>query len=69
MLNQDPRIQAAVIFGRGKFQPGVLIDPRNEYKFDPIDEQKLEAFRNLVWYSLFNVLHSTHGQYSHYHNV
>ena len=50
MLNQDPRIQTAVMFGRGKVQPGVLIDPRSEYKFDPIDEEKLEMFRNLVWY-------------------
>lgn len=50
LLNQDPYIAAAVMFGRGKFQPGVLIDPKPEYKFDPNDIAKLEAFRNAVWY-------------------
>lgn len=49
-MNQDPHIAAAVMFGRGKFQPGVLIDPKPEYKFDPNNIAKLEAFRNAVWY-------------------
>ncbi|KAF7795914.1 hypothetical protein EIP86_007081 [Pleurotus ostreatoroseus] len=49
ILNQDPHVQSAVIFGRGRFNAGVLIDPTEQYKFDPTDVAKLAAFRNLVW--------------------
>ncbi|KAI0070731.1 acetyl-CoA synthetase-like protein, partial [Panus rudis PR-1116 ss-1] len=49
MLNQDPHVQAAVMFGRGKFNAGVLIDPRPAYAFDPADEKKLVEFRNMIW--------------------
>ncbi|EKM51198.1 uncharacterized protein PHACADRAFT_103930 [Phanerochaete carnosa HHB-10118-sp] len=49
MLHQDPHIQSAVIFGRGKFNPGVLIDPKLQYKFDVNDEEKLAEFRNAIW--------------------
>jgi hypothetical protein len=37
------------MFGRGKFQNGVLIDPEPEFAFDPKDEAKLETFRGLIW--------------------
>ncbi|KAL6300786.1 hypothetical protein BKA93DRAFT_752423 [Sparassis latifolia] len=44
----DPHIQAALIFGRGRFQNGVLIQPTEP--FDPNDEEKLAAFRlNKIW--------------------
>ncbi|KAI0265422.1 acetyl-CoA synthetase-like protein [Gloeopeniophorella convolvens] len=49
ILAQDPHILSAVMFGRGKFQNGVLIDPKPQFAFDPKDEVKLEAFRNLIW--------------------
>ncbi|KAI0298355.1 acetyl-CoA synthetase-like protein [Multifurca ochricompacta] len=49
ILAQDPHILSAVMFGRGKFQNGVLIDPRPQFAFDPKDEMKLEAFRKLIW--------------------
>ncbi|TFY80855.1 hypothetical protein EWM64_g3157 [Hericium alpestre] len=49
ILCQDPHIHAAVMFGRGKFQNGVLIDPKPQFAFDPTDETKLEAFRNVIW--------------------
>lgn len=48
-MNQDPHVQAAVMFGRGRFYPGVVIDPKPEFRFDPIDEAALSDFRNLIW--------------------
>ncbi|KAA1475309.1 acetyl-CoA synthetase-like protein [Dentipellis sp. KUC8613] len=49
ILCQDPHVLTAVMFGRGKFQNGVLIDPKPQFAFDPTDEKKLEAFRNAIW--------------------
>lgn len=49
ILTQDPHIQSTVMFGRGKFQNGVLIDPKPQFALDPNDEVKLEEFRNLIW--------------------
>lgn len=48
-MNQDPHIQAAVMFGRGKFNAGVIIDPRASFAFDPADQEKLVEFRNKIW--------------------
>ena len=42
-------MHSVVLFGRGKFQIGALVDPKPEYAFDPTDEGKLEKFRNLIW--------------------
>ncbi|KAI0685536.1 acetyl-CoA synthetase-like protein [Cerioporus squamosus] len=47
IISQDPHVQAAVMFGRGRFQNGVIIQPKEP--FDPADEAKLEAFRNQIW--------------------
>lgn len=55
MLNQDPHISSAVMFGRGKFQPGVLIDPKPEFRFESTDHTKLAAFRNAIWCVCHNV--------------
>lgn len=49
ILNQDLHIKCAVIFGRGKFNTGVVIDPAPQYAFDPSDKEKLSEFRNLIW--------------------
>ncbi|SRR5258707_1105758 len=49
ILAQDPHVLSAVMFGRGRFQNGVLIDPKPEFAFDPKDEAKLENFRALIW--------------------
>ncbi|KAF8997173.1 hypothetical protein BDQ17DRAFT_1248888 [Cyathus striatus] len=48
-LLKDPKISSVIMFGRSKFQPGVLILPSPEYIFDPNDEVKLEEYRNLIW--------------------
>ncbi|KAK0243050.1 hypothetical protein EDD85DRAFT_314137 [Armillaria nabsnona] len=49
MLNQDPHVLAAVMFGHGKYQVGVLVEPGPQFSFDPVDESKLAEFRNLIW--------------------
>ncbi|KAJ7697660.1 hypothetical protein B0H17DRAFT_1130264 [Mycena rosella] len=46
ILNQDPHILSCVIFGCGRFQAGVLVDPKPAFKFDPSDTVKLAEFRN-----------------------
>lgn len=40
------------MFGRGRFQAGVLVDPKSNFKFDSSDKVKLADFRNLIWYVL-----------------
>lgn len=52
ILNRDPHVQSAVMFGRGRFNAGVIVDPRPEFKFDPEDAEKLAEFRNLIWPSI-----------------
>lgn len=44
---QDPLVHAAIIFGRGRFQNGVIVQPKQP--FEPNDEAKLEEFRNAIW--------------------
>ncbi|KAI0091717.1 hypothetical protein BDY19DRAFT_904330 [Irpex rosettiformis] len=49
MLIRDTHVQAAVMFGRGRFNAGVLIDPKPAFKFDPANTEKLAEFRNAIW--------------------
>ncbi|KAJ7751462.1 hypothetical protein B0H16DRAFT_1419536 [Mycena metata] len=49
LLNQDPHVLSCVMFGRGRFQAGVLLDPQPAFKFDPADSIKLAEFRNNIW--------------------
>ncbi|KAJ7167454.1 male sterility protein-domain-containing protein, partial [Mycena filopes] len=49
ILNQDTHILSAVMFGRGRFQAGVIVDPKPAYQFGPSDPTKLAEFRNLIW--------------------
>ncbi|KAF9012818.1 acetyl-CoA synthetase-like protein [Hymenopellis radicata] len=45
----DAHVSASVMFGHGKFQAGVVIEPKEPYRFDPSNQGELERFRNLVW--------------------
>lgn len=49
-MNQDSHVRASLMFGRGQFQAGILVDPKPECRFDPTDDQKLAEFRNVIWY-------------------
>ncbi|XP_006463297.1 hypothetical protein AGABI2DRAFT_120116 [Agaricus bisporus var. bisporus H97] len=44
---QDKNIATAIMFGHGRFQNGVLVQPAEP--FDPADETKFIAFKNLIW--------------------
>ncbi|KAI0070275.1 acetyl-CoA synthetase-like protein [Panus rudis PR-1116 ss-1] len=64
ILNQDPYIQAAIIFGRGEYSLGVLVDPPTAHAIDPDDEEKLQEFRDKIWYLSRN-LHSCQASSLH----
>ncbi|KAJ6583069.1 hypothetical protein DFH09DRAFT_978909 [Mycena vulgaris] len=49
ILNQDPHVLSSVMFGRGRFQVGVIVDPKPTFRFDPADSSKLAEFRNQIW--------------------
>ncbi|KAK0461857.1 acetyl-CoA synthetase-like protein [Desarmillaria tabescens] len=55
ILNQDPHVSAAIMFGRGKYQVGILVEPAPQFSFDPVDENKLAEFRNLIWPTVIKV--------------
>ncbi|EKM50250.1 uncharacterized protein PHACADRAFT_33042 [Phanerochaete carnosa HHB-10118-sp] len=44
VLNQGSHIKCAVVFGRGKFNMGVVINPAPEFVFNPADKEKLNEF-------------------------
>ena len=46
---QDPHVRAAVIFGRGRFQNGILIEPKPESSFDVSDSHAAEIFKDSIW--------------------
>ncbi|KAI0712723.1 acetyl-CoA synthetase-like protein [Cerioporus squamosus] len=50
ILLQDPHVHACLMFGRGRFQNGILIQPKEP--FDSNDEAKLEEYRNKIWPSI-----------------
>lgn len=37
------------MFGRGKFNTGVIIEPVLQDRFDSANHEKLSEFRNLIW--------------------
>ncbi|KAI0050801.1 acetyl-CoA synthetase-like protein [Auriscalpium vulgare] len=49
MLVRDPHIAAAIMFGQGRLQNGVLIEPAAAFSFDPDEPGRLAEFRNLIW--------------------
>ncbi|KAI0822423.1 acetyl-CoA synthetase-like protein [Trametes gibbosa] len=52
VVDGDPHIKCSVMFGRGKFQNGILVQPSEEFQFDPSDVKALEEFRNAIWPSV-----------------
>ena len=38
------------MFGRGRFQNGILIEPEEHFAIDPSDTQQLVTFRNMIWW-------------------
>ena len=51
-------VEDAMMFGRGKNEPGVLIELRPEFQIDVTDENAVIKFRNLIWYAYSSTLTS-----------
>ncbi|KIY47791.1 acetyl-CoA synthetase-like protein [Fistulina hepatica ATCC 64428] len=49
ILRGHPMVKDSLIFGRGHFQNGILVAPKDEYRFDPQDTEKFNAFREAIW--------------------
>ncbi len=47
------------MFGRSKFQPGILILPAPEEAFDPSDTARLVEYRSRIWLVIVFVLLGT----------
>ncbi|TFK37077.1 hypothetical protein BDQ12DRAFT_608601 [Crucibulum laeve] len=52
IMNRHPMISSTVIFGRGRFQAGVLVEPTSEHSFIPTDLKALSVFRDAIWPSV-----------------
>ncbi|KIK55529.1 hypothetical protein GYMLUDRAFT_837603 [Collybiopsis luxurians FD-317 M1] len=48
-VSKSPCIIGAVMFGRQRDQPGVLLEPSAEHQIDVKDESQVAAFRNKIW--------------------
>jgi len=49
MIGSSPYVAGVCMFGRGRNQTGVLVEPRPEFAVDIKDEEQVVAFRNLIW--------------------
>ncbi|KAJ7052229.1 putative aminoadipate reductase [Mycena amicta] len=53
IISSSPHVANAMIFGRGRNQVGVLVEPASASAFsldlDPRDDKHLSDFRNLIW--------------------
>lgn len=49
VITANAMVNGAVMFGRGRSQCGVLIEPKPDYAIDPNNEQELIDFRNTIW--------------------
>lgn len=48
-VGSHPMVSGAVMFGRGKNEPGILIELHPEHAIDIADEKAVIQFRNLIW--------------------
>ncbi|KDQ23277.1 hypothetical protein PLEOSDRAFT_1068285 [Pleurotus ostreatus PC15] len=51
LINRNPAVHCGLVFGRGRFQAGILIEPHPNYVFDPEDLEQLNSFRDIVWHA------------------
>jgi len=45
----SPLIQGVVVFGRGRSQVGILVEPSPEHVVDILDNNAVAAFKNEIW--------------------
>ncbi|KAF9460912.1 acetyl-CoA synthetase-like protein [Collybia nuda] len=49
ILNKDQHVAFGIMFGRGRFNAGVIIEPSPEWTVDPDNETAVAEYRNKVW--------------------
>ncbi|KAH9847100.1 acetyl-CoA synthetase-like protein [Lenzites betulinus] len=49
IINEHPHVKRSIMFGRGRFQNGILVEPQDEFAVDPNDIKQVEDFRNKIW--------------------
>lgn len=60
-INEDPYVKSSVMFGRGRFQNGILIEPAEEFQVDAENVKEVEAFRNKIWYASMTTIGVEHA--------
>ncbi|KAF5361117.1 hypothetical protein D9758_009087 [Tetrapyrgos nigripes] len=49
IVNNDPNVQASIMFGRTRFNAGVILMPAPSVKVEVSNEEEVASFRNKVW--------------------
>lgn len=50
VISASSFLSGVCMFGRGRNQTGVLVEPRPEYALDVTDPAQVAEFRNKIWY-------------------
>lgn len=50
LIGSSPFVSGVCVFGRGRNQTGVLVEPRPNYAIDVTDDEQVAEFRNKIWY-------------------
>ncbi|KAJ3773057.1 putative aminoadipate reductase [Lentinula raphanica] len=48
-ISADPLVAGAVVFGRERDQPGIIVEPSLGHSVDVTDEAEISKFRNAIW--------------------
>ena len=48
-IANSPYVAGVCMFGRGRHQVGLLVEPRSEFAIDVKDEEQVVRFRNMIW--------------------
>lgn len=51
-MNRDPHVDSSIMFGRGRFQNGVLVQLNAEFQFESQDSESAIKYRTLIWPSI-----------------
>jgi hypothetical protein len=43
-------VHSSVMFGHGRFNVGIIIEPAPGHNFDPVDQVQVSSFRNSIWF-------------------
>ncbi|KAG6330526.1 hypothetical protein ID866_8564 [Astraeus odoratus] len=52
VIATSPYVSGVCIFGRGRAQVGVLVEPRPGFAVDVSDDKQVAAFRNQIWHAV-----------------